>query len=95
MILSTLQYIRSTFKNLKNPKFKLNGKKSDISMSKTMCRSYCNKPSSRQTTSNLLSDIKYNPTCITLKLPFSLSCGNCHPQLDSLVNKIKEMKTER
>ena len=31
-------------------------------------RSHRNKPSSRQGTPILLSDIKYNSTCITLKL---------------------------
>ena len=61
-------------------------------MSKMMNRSYCNKPSSRQTTSILLSDVKYNSTCIRLKSPFSLACGNCRPHLDPLANKRKKGK---
>ena len=52
-------------------------------------RSQRNKTSSRQVTPILLSDIKYNSTCITLKIPFSLACGNCLPQLDPLENKQK------
>ena len=87
-----LQSIWCTLKNPKTNKSKLNGKKSDIIVSKMMNRSYCNKPSSRQTTSILLSDVKYNSTCIRLKSPFSLACGNCRPHLDPLANKRKKGK---
>ena len=59
-------------------------------MSKMIIRSHRNKPSSRQGTPILLSDIKHNSTCITLKLPLSLACGNCRPQLDPLENKRKK-----
>ena len=66
-----------------------------MTISKMISRSHRNKLSSRQGTPILLSDIKYNSTCITLKLPLSLACGNCRPQLDPLANKRKKQKTER
>ena len=59
-------------------------------MPKVISRSHRKKPSSRQGTPILLSDIKHNSTCITLKLPLSLAYVNCHPQLDPLEKKRKK-----
>ena len=43
----------------------------------------------------LLSDIKYNSTCLTLKVPYSLACGECNQSLNPLSNTRKKRKTER
>ena len=40
----------------------------------------------------LLSDIKYNSTCVTLKMPLSLACENCEPELDPHSNTRKKRK---
>ena len=40
----------------------------------------------------LLSDIKYNSTCVTLKMPLSLACENCKPELDPHGNTRKKQK---
>lgn len=51
----------------------------------------------RQLKSILVSDIKYDSTCVTLNLPLCLACDNCKPKLDVLSNKrkIKNKKKER
>ena len=61
-------------------------------MAPKVSRSQRNKSSSRQVTPILFSDIKYNSTCITLKIPFILACSDCRPQLDPLENKQKKQK---
>ena len=38
----------------------------------------------------LLSEIKYNSTCVSLNLPFSFSCSECASELDPLSNTRKE-----
>ena len=38
----------------------------------------------------LLSDIKYNLTCITLQMPLSLACENYQPELDPHSNMRKK-----
>ena len=42
----------------------------------------------------LLSDIKYNSTCVTLNMPFSFACENCQPQLDLLSHTRQKRKRE-
>ena len=37
----------------------------------------------------LLSEIKFDSTCVTLDIPFSLACGNCKTKLDPTINKRK------
>lgn len=37
----------------------------------------------------LISDIKYDSTCISLNLPLSLACDRCKPKLDILSHKRK------
>ena len=40
----------------------------------------------------LLSNIKYNSTCVTLKMPLSLACKNCESELDPHSNVRKKRK---
>ena len=42
----------------------------------------------------LLSDIKYNSTCVTLNMPFSLACENCQPELDPHSNMRQKQKRQ-
>ena len=59
------------------------------------CRSRRGAPPPCRQIPILLSDIKYNSTCITLQVPFHLACGECKNQLNPLKNTRKKRKTER
>ena len=64
-------------------------------MEDTSIRSRRGKPPPCRNTPILLSAIKYNSTCITLELPFSIACGECNQRLNPLENTRKKRKTER
>ena len=55
-------------------------------------RQYKSKPN----TPIALSSIKYDSTCISLELPYSLACSNCGPALDPLtITRKRSHKKER
>ena len=64
-------------------------------MEDTSIRSRRGKAPPCRNTPILLSAIKYNLTCITLELPFSIRCGECNQRLNPLENTRKKRKTER
>ena len=59
------------------------------------CRSRRGGPPLCRETPILLSDVKYNSTCITLQIPLDLACGECKKQLNPLENTRKKRKSER
>ena len=64
-------------------------------MADRSCRSRRGGPPLCRETPILLSDIKYNSTCITLQIPLDLACGECKKQLNPLENTRKKRKSER
>ena len=59
------------------------------------CRSRRGGPLLCRETPILLSNVKYNSTCITLQIPLDLACGECKKQLNPLENTRKKRKCER
>ena len=43
----------------------------------------------------MLSDIKYDDTCITLQLPSQMACGICKPKLDPMTPTRRSNKKQR
>ena len=59
-------------------------------------RNHCNQEMNKYNTPMLLSLIKYDSTCVSLKLHHSLVCLNCEPKLNPLSFKREQnMKKER
>ena len=61
-------------------------------MADRSCRSRCGAPPLCRETPILLSDIKYNSTCITLQVPLQLACGECKKQLIHFKILVKNLR---